>query len=136
MQIKEKTFFFARKHKQAGLSLLEVPIAMFIIAVIFFLYNTAANSIVLNRNAKNQELAVRIGVSELEDLRATDFDSLPVTGSATHSLLGQLPSSSMELVVTDISTESKTVTITVRWQEGSSAQRSVKFSTYINRHGI
>ncbi len=122
--------------KQQGFSFVEVPIALFIIAVIFLLYNAAANSLVLNKTAKHQELGARIGINVMEDLRAGGFDSLPVSGPLSHPLLGSLPNSSLNLNVVDLNANLKQITVTINWKEANLQARNLKYSTLISRFGM
>jgi len=123
--------------KQHGHTLVEVLIALFILVVMLLLYSAASNSVILNRDAKHKELALRILVSKMEDLRATDFDSLPVSGALTHPLLGQLPSSTLDLIMVDVDTSLKSATVVIGWQDAVNFNsRQLKLATYISNQGL
>jgi hypothetical protein len=121
----------------AGFTILEIPIAIFIISVVLILYAASTNSILLNRNARYQDVATRIGTSLMEDLRNTPYANLPISGSMSHAKLDDLPNGQAAITVTDIDDNMKEMTITVSWQEGgSSVVRSASFTTLISRNGI
>jgi type II secretory pathway pseudopilin PulG len=120
-----------------GYTILEIPIAIFIIGIVMLLYVAASNSILLNRNARQQDLATRIGASLMEDVRGAEFDLIPLSGPMSHSLLNNLPNSQANLTVTDLDADSKEITIAVSWREGSSAVvHTASFTTIIVRNGI
>jgi prepilin-type N-terminal cleavage/methylation domain-containing protein len=124
------------KQNQSGFSIIEVPIALFIIGVMLLIYAAASNTIVLNRNARYQELANRIASSEMEDLHNDGYSGLPVSGNFTHSLLSQLPNSSATLRVSDYNSDTKQVDVNVSWQDAASGRRSVSLTTLIANHGF
>lgn len=121
----------------AGFSLLEVPIALGIIAVMLLIYGAASNSVMLNRNSRDQDLAVRIAASELEDLRKLGYAALPLSGGFSHSLLQNLPEASANFTVSDYNSDTKQVTVAVIWKEpGVAASHKVFLTTLINKHGL
>lgn len=123
--------------KQSGFSIIEVPITLLIIAVMLIIYGAASNSVNLNRNSKDEDLANHIAVSEMEDLRSGGYAGVPVSGSFSHSLLNQLPSGSASLTSSDYNSDTKQVTVTVTWQEpGNTAAHNVSYTTLINKYGI
>jgi prepilin-type N-terminal cleavage/methylation domain-containing protein len=122
------------KTKQQGFSLLEILIALFLIAMMLVLYDSALNAISLSRNAKDQEIALRIASHKMEALRAGGYDSLP-SGHTTFTD-SPYPSFSGEIDVDDISTRTNQVTVTVTWHEpGNSNDHSVVLDTYITQIG-
>lgn len=126
-----------QKKSQFGYSLIEIPIGLFIIGLMLLIYAAASNTVILNKNAKNQELAHRIAAGKMEDLRATAFASLPSSGSFTHSLLSNLPSGQANLTVSDYNADTKQITVTVTWKEsGNSNTRTVSFTTLMTKNGI
>lgn len=121
----------------SGFSILEVPIALAILAVILVIYNGAAQSLLLNRNSRDADLARQIAVSELEDLRHLGYASLPPSGPFTHPLLTGLPQNLASLTVADYNADTKQVTATVSWQEpGSGIWHSESLTTLINKFGL
>lgn len=126
-----------RHNRQSGYTILEIPIALFIVGVVLLLYAAASNTVLLNRNAKYQDAAVRIGSSLLEDLRGTAFDSLPTSGNVTHPMLSQLPASQATMTVTPLNDDTREITVQVRWREaGSKAAHTVSLTTLITRNGL
>lgn len=125
------------KSNQKGFSLIEVIISIFIIGVVLVIYVVSSNSIVLNRNSKRQELALRIASSKIEELRNTAYASLPSTGSFSHSLLTNLPSGAANLTVSSYNATTKQVVVTVTWAEPNNPNtRQVELTTLINQGGL
>jgi hypothetical protein len=93
--------------------------------------------VVLNRFAKNRGLSARIGSSVMEDLRGSDFDSLPASGPVSHALLNDLPSGRAELSITELDADTKEARVVVTWQETAKPQPyTTTFSTIIHRYGL
>lgn len=119
-----------------GFSLLEVVVAIFIIGTIFLLYQACSNAILLTRNAKNQEIALRVANNKMEELRATGYTALPANGSFTDSLLGSLPNSSANMTFNDFNSDTKHVLIIVQWQDsGSVSPVTVSLDSLITKVG-
>lgn len=126
-----------KKNLQSGFSLLEVPISLFIIAVMLLVYAAASNTLMLNRNSREADLANYIAVSEIEDLRNTGYANLPASGAFIHPLLDQLPSGAATIAVTDYNNDTKEVVVTVSWKDpGSFAAHSAVLTTLINKYGL
>ena len=125
------------KKTQSGFSLLEVPISLFIIAVMLLVYAAASNTLMLNRNSREADLANYIAVSEMEDLRDAGYANLPASGPFAHQLLNQLPSGAAAIVVNDYNNDTKEVVVTVSWKDpGSFAEHSAVLTTLINKYGL
>ena len=126
-----------KKNLQSGFSLLEVPISLFIIAVMLLVYAAASNTLMLNRNSREADLANYIAVSEIEDLRNTGYANLPASGAFTHPLLDQLPSGTATITITDYNNDTKEAVVTVSWKDqGSFAAHSAVLTTLINKYGL
>jgi hypothetical protein len=122
---------------QTGYSIIEIILAMGMIVVMLILYTAASNSVILNRAARLQDLASRIAVSSLEDLRATEYASLPSSGALTHPLLSSLPNGTLNLTMEDVDTGLKKATVSVTWQQVEGLNtRNVVLTTYISETGI
>lgn len=131
------TQFIINGKKQAGFGILEVPISLFIIAVMLLIYGAASNSMTLNRNSKEQDLGHFIAVSELEDLRALGYANLPASGAFSHPLLENLPGGTATLTVSDYNNDTKEVIVTVTWKDpGSFTIHSTVLTTLINKYGL
>lgn len=129
-------FFRSAGGAQCGFSLLEVLVAVFLIGVIFVMYSAAMKNVSLNRNAKAQEIALRIASTKMEVLRDAGYGSLPASGSFADSQLASIPSGSASLAVLDFNAETKQVTVTVSWTEPSiGGGRNVVLSTLITVTG-
>lgn len=125
------------KERILGFSILEVPISLFIIAVVLLIYGAASNTVFLNRNSKDTDLAHYIAVSEIEDLRNLGYASIPGSGPFSHPLLATLPSANASLESSDYNADTKQVTVTVTWREpGAKVLRQVSFTTLINKYGL
>lgn len=125
------------RNSQTGFSILEVPIALAIIAVVLVIYGAASSSVNLNRNSRDQDLAHHIAVSEIEDLRNLGYAAIPASGPFTHPLLGNLPNAAASLTASDYNADTKQVNVTVTWEEpGSITLHSVSLTTLINKYGL
>lgn len=125
------------KKSISGFSILEVLITLFIIGVVLVIYGAASNTVLLNRNSNNSDLAHYIAVSEMEDLRNLGYDNLPVSGVFSHSLLGKLPEASATLTVSSYNSDTKEVTVTITWKDPRALNiRNVTFTTLINKYGL
>jgi|ERR1051326_5327943 Tfp pilus assembly protein PilV len=120
---------------QSGMSIVEVLVALFIIVAALVLYQAALNSILLTRNTRDQDLAVKIASNQLESLRTGGYSAVPVSGPFSNSQLSLLPSGAGSLSVTTFNTKTKQVTATVTWTESNSNQHSVSLSTLITETG-
>lgn len=128
---------FLKQKSGAGFSLLEVPITLFIIAVVLLIYGAASNSVVLNRNSRHQDLAHYIAVSEMEDVRSLGYAGVPATGPFNHSLLSQLTGAAATVTTSDYNADTKQVTVTITWTEpGAATTRTVSLTTLINKYGL
>lgn len=126
-----------KSKNQNGYSLLEIPISLFIIGLVLVIYSAASNAAVLNANARHQELAERIAVSEMEDLRAAPYNLLPGSGPVVHPLLSLLPGGTANLTVDTFNAATKRIDVTVTWKEpGNSSARTVSFTTLITKNGL
>ena len=132
-----KTKMKQSKSTNSGFSIIEVIVALFVLIVMFLLYGAASNSVILNRDARQKELALRILVSEIEDLRATDFSSLPASGALSNPLLNLLPSASLTLTISDVDANFKKAIVSISWKDASSFNsRQMELSTYISNQGL
>jgi len=119
-----------------GFSLIEVVVALFIIGVILTLYQASFSTVLLSRSAKDQEIALRIANNKMEELRAGGYSALPASSNFSDSQLSSLSSSSASLAITNFSTDTKQIVITVRWQEpGSLTLKNISLTTLITKIG-
>lgn len=122
---------------QAGFSLTEVVIALFIFIVMLLLYVAASNTLRLNKYIKSKDLALRIAVSSMEDLKNTSFVSLPVSGNLNHPQLNLLKDATIILTMVDINANLKEARIVVNWKdETDGTARSLNLSSLLSDKGI
>lgn len=120
-----------------GFSIIEIIISLFIVGLLFVMYQSSVNVLAINEFSKHREQALRIAHAKIEELRAVPFGSIPVSGSLEDPILDLLPAGSAELSVIDASGSLKQVTVTVFWQERKAAGGSkIELSTLISKNGI
>jgi prepilin-type N-terminal cleavage/methylation domain-containing protein len=125
------------KLNQAGFSVIEVLITLFIIGVTLILYQTASRSIILNRYGRYREVALRIADQKIQTLRTTPFASLPSSGPFSDPQLGIIPQGTGTVTLTDENSRLKRVTVLVTWRnpQGTGIDR-VQLDTYITQGGL
>ncbi len=103
--------------KQAGMSLIEVVICLFILFVLLASYAAALNTVALTRLQRYENLAYHIANKQMETLRGTPLASLPASGSIVDSLLSQIPSGAGSYTVSNYVGYSnvKEIVVTVTW---------------------
>lgn len=115
---------------------MEIFITLFIIGVIFLLYQAASSNLILGRNTKDQEIALRVASNKMEELRAGGYGALPTSGSFSDSQLSSLPGGSAIMTITDFNTNTKKIIITVQWREpGISTPQNFSLTTLITKVG-
>jgi len=117
-----------------GFSLVETLVAIAIICIAFFMFQSLSNTTTLARSAKNEDMALKITSNKIEELRALGYSSLPTSGSFSDPALSSLPSSSAAMAISDYDTKTKQVTVTVSWTE-SNGNRSVALTTLLAQTG-
>lgn len=124
------------KNKQ-GFTLIELVVALGLIAVTLFGYFAVLKTVTLTRFAKHQALAYQVAIKKVEELKAVPFGSLPVSGSFTDSALAALPQVQANLTVADYggSAGIKEITVTISWQESAGA-KNVQVKTILTSGGI
>lgn len=119
-----------------GFSLIEATIAIAIIGTMIVATSMLLQRIpVSGREAKDQDLALRIARNELEILRAVGYAALPESGPFTDPLLASLASSSASFTVSDFSASTKRVDVTVTWRGSAATDRSLSLTTLITGSG-
>lgn len=119
---------------QRGYSIIELVIGLLIIGLSLSIYQVSLNTAQLNKQARYQDLALRIASSKMEELRAMPYASLPAGGSFSHSLMSGLPSGQGTLTITNFNTRTKQVTVAVTWQSSTST-RNVTLDSLITEIG-
>ncbi len=121
---------------QAGYSIVEVLITLFIISAILLLYESALQSVALSENTKNQEIALRIAKNKLESLRGAGYDALPASGTFTDTSMSTIPSGAGSISVVDYNTKLREVDVTVTWRrKGASTDSSIVLTTLVSKIG-
>lgn len=120
-----------------GFSLIEVIIALGIVLTTLIVFGVVVNTVPLTRTARNQNLAYHLAGKKIEELRHTDFASLPGSGPLTDTGLAHLASSTIALTMADYEGDSdiKQATVVVEWYEGATA-RDVALTTLIGKGGL
>jgi type II secretory pathway pseudopilin PulG len=125
-----------KKVPQNGFSIIEATVSLFILGTVIIIYSAASNSMVLNRNAKEQELALRIAQTEMETLRATTYALLPASGNISDALLSQLSGGAETLTVSAYNSNTKKIVVTVNWNSAGNVARSTSLTTLISKWGL
>lgn len=125
------------KSRQAGLSIVEVVITLFIIGVTLILYQATSRTVILNRFSRYKEIGLRIADQQVQTLRTTAFASLPASGTFTSPLLSSLPQGTATMTLTDENVRLKRVIVTVSWKnpQGPGMQQ-VQLATFIAQGGL
>jgi Tfp pilus assembly protein PilV len=130
--VKNKT----TQSKQFGFSLVEVLVTLFFIGVSLLLFAVVANAIVLNRDGRHREIALRIAEHQIQSLRTMPYADLPGSESFSNDLLPSLPQGAGTVNTTEISTGFTEAVVTVEWISSSSTIREVTLYTYIWHGGL
>lgn len=127
--------YFLRTRK--GFSLVEVVLSLFVALALITILLTASATLRTSRNSNLQVIATQIASRQIENLRNTDYASLPANGTTTFndSNLSKLPNSTATQTFSDYGTDIKQVTLQVSWQE-SGVNKNIKIDTLIYKNGI
>ncbi len=126
-----------KKQTTAGYTLIEILVSIFIIGIFFILLQVAANTTLLNRAVRNREVALRIANTEIENLRALPYGSLPESGSFSSPLLNSLSKGAANRAVSDFNSQTKQLVATVSWKEPGIVNTStVSLTTLITKGGL
>lgn len=125
------------KKFEGGFSIMEVPISLFVIAVVLIIYGAASNTVTLNRDSRHKDIAHYIAVNKIEELRNLGYNGIPTSGTFTHSDLSKLPNSTATLTSTDFNADTKQVEVVITWAEpGAKNLRRVSLITLVNKYGL
>lgn len=129
-----KTFFL--KKNQQGISIIEVIVVIFLVAILFTLIFLEVAALNTSRKQRYENIAYHSANKKMEALRATAVDSLPASGSISDSQLSQIPFGSGSFTVANYTgyTGIKEITVTVTWNDGSN--KSVVIKTLAGSGGI
>lgn len=120
-----------------GFSLIEMIIALALVLATILVFAAALQSSPLTRHARNQNVAYHVAADQIEELRNTQFSSLPASGSFSGAGLNNLTGAQGEFTITDYqgSSDIKQVVVTVTWLEGGSA-KSLSLETLMSENGL
>jgi Tfp pilus assembly protein PilV len=121
---------------KSGFSLVEVLVTIFFVGLILVLYQTALSKMHLIRYVKNEQIALQVANNKIEELRAGGYSALPSSGVFSDSQLDALSNCTANMAITDFNASTKTVAITIEWQQPpSTAVRNISLSTLITKTG-
>lgn len=126
-----------------GFTLIEVVLAIFVILAIVTILLIASGSYTTSRGSNLQGIAAKIASRQMENLRNTDFASLPSTCISPAGCtfadtdLSRLTSGSAKQTIDPYqsSADMKLITIQVNWTVSGAAKQS-KIETLIYKNGI
>jgi type II secretory pathway pseudopilin PulG len=131
------TIILNQKSKsKSGFSLVEVLVTIFFVGLILVLYQTALSKMRLIRYVTNEQIALQVANNKVEELRAGGYAALPASGSFSDSQLNTLSSCSANVSISDFNASTKTVAVTIEWQQPpSTSVRSISLTTLITKTG-
>jgi len=120
-----------------GFTLVEVLVSIFLVGIMFVIFQSVLNTSVFVRTSKNQGIALSIVRNKLEGLRASGYAALPSSGSFSDTLMSTLPpAATTTLTVTAYNAKVKQVAVSVVWRDaGSTASSTVSLTTLIAQTG-
>lgn len=124
-------------NSKLGFTLIEVLLSLFFLIAMFTILLSASGTLLHTRTSNLQTAATKIATKQIENLRNTDFASLPGSGTFADSDLSQLPQGTATRTITNYqsSADIKDVLITISYTENG-APRDVKVETLIYKNGL
>jgi len=126
-------------HNQAGMSLIEVIVSVFVMAAMVVLYIAALNVNAMTRRMRHENLAYHIASKKMEEIRNTPYGSLPASGSFIDPLMSELPHSAgtITVAVANPGVDIADVTVEVTWNNNApGGGRSYRLQTIVSPEGI
>jgi Tfp pilus assembly protein PilV len=122
---------------KTGFSLIEIVLSLFFIIALATILFSASGTLLNSRSGNLETVASKIAAKQVENLRNTDFASLPGSGTFADTNLSQLPQGSATRTITNYqsSPDVKDVSITVAYTENG-APKQVKMETLIYKNGL
>lgn len=121
----------------AGFTLIEALLSIFVISVMFVMFQVATTSFVYYNTIRDQDRALRAANAELESLRALPYASLPGSGAFSNAEITALPNGRGVLTANAFNSQTKQMTATVTWFEpGGVATSTVSLTTLITQGGL
>jgi prepilin-type N-terminal cleavage/methylation domain-containing protein len=119
-----------------GFTLIEIMVAVCIIALAGMLTGTMLQATALARHIRYEDLATKIASNQLESLRAARYVALPASGSFSNALLTSLPSGTGSTTITVVNSFTKQITVGVSWKDpGRSNTSYVGVTTLMTQYG-
>lgn len=122
-----------------GFSLIELVIALGVVALTVFVFGIAVSSLPLTKSTRNRNIAYHAAAQKLEELRNTPFASLPASGSFSYPIFSELTNASGQLTVSSYSgydpNQIKAAAVTVTWYENGVAY-NVRLDTLLSDSGL
>lgn len=119
-----------------GFTLIEVLISVVVVGMLIVLASTLIQAVGLTRHAKNRDVAAKVAESKLESLRAVGYEQLPEGTPFSDPLLETLPDATGSFTVSDFSSTTKRVVVTVSWSDpAASAPSTLTISTLVAEVG-
>lgn len=120
-----------------GFTLVEILIFLLLAAVFATTLLSSAGNYFKTKIVNSETIATKIASHQIEALRNTDFNSLPLSGSFSDPELSKLSSSSANRTISNYQSDLdiKHVIVSVSWTENSIPQ-NVTLETLITKNGI
>ena len=118
-----------------GFTFIEILAAIFVMAMMIAAFAAIMHTSFLTREAKQQELALRVAAHKLESLRASGYASLTSGGSFSDAFMAGLNSATGTLTISSYNATTKQVAVTVSWKRQQGGTSTVSLSTLITQTG-
>ncbi len=122
-------------------TLIEVLLSVFFLIAMVTILLSASGTLLHTRKSNLETIAAKIATKQIENLRNTDFDSLPGSGTFSDTELPQLPQGVANRAITNATIDSqvepdvKDVSITITWTENG-IPKQFKTETLIYKYGL
>lgn len=125
------------RRRRGGFTLVEILISVVLIIAIISILFASSGTFISSRSVTLQSIATKIAAREMENLRKTDFASLPQSGQFSDPDLTKLPGGTATRTVSDYQSnpQIKQVQVEVNWQLNN-APKSLKLESLIYQYGI
>lgn len=125
----------APRRAAAGFTYIEVVISILLIGILLVASAALVRGVPLSRDARDQDLALRIADNKLQSLRAAGYGNTGVSGPFADPDLSALASSSAAIVVSAYNASTTQVNVSVNWESQAGAARSLTLTTLITQKG-
>lgn len=126
--------YHVRMVPSRGFSLIEVVVSIFVIGVSVVLSANLLHAVPLSRQAKNQDIALKVAVNKLEEIRAAGYENLPASGPFSDPLLTALVSGAGIVEISTYNARTEEVEVTVEWNQAG-ATSTITLSTLVTEVG-